>query len=208
MKDNMEKSMQKVLMALAASTLVANSGVAQTVVTDVLNEYGLGSYATVNGTLNQFTPYGTSLYSFATANQFGPALPPTLTYFYPTANQITAGGLVLVDAQGPSDVIVFGNNVNNLGQNFDFASFYSLDQLGAPADNPYLGSTAGFQALTEGSPYTPVAGQAGFVAGDIITYNFVSAVPEPATYGAWAAALTLVPLGVGMVRNLRRRQAA
>lgn len=41
------------------------------------------------------------------------------------------------------------------------------------------------------------------------TFGFVAvAAPEPGIYGAFAAALTLLPLGAGMLRMLRRRQAA
>jgi hypothetical protein len=35
-----------------------------------------------------------------------------------------------------------------------------------------------------------------------------TSVPEPSTYGACAGALTLLPLGVSMLRTLRKRQAA
>ena len=190
---------------VSSLALVGSAAQGATMVTDVLNEYGPGSYANVGGMVNPFTLYGgTMSYNYAKANQFGSLVPPTLTYFYPTTAAITSGVIGLTDAQGLSDVIVFGDygNVNN--QNFDYASFYSLDHLGALADQPYSGSTANLPLYPETGPYTPAVGQPGYVPGYTITYDFVSAVPESSATAWVGATFVLGALGLTSRRSLAK----
>jgi len=145
----------------------------------------------------------------------------TLDYLWPlnppAAGYTLAQGWVAIYEDGAqshlSDLIHFGGFVGS-GQNNSFQQifYYSSHNNGSLADH-WL-TTPQIDAIFTGSSlvkisqnsagvatYTPVDAQPGYFTGQNVpsdfgyTYTFVSSVPEPGVYGAFAGGLGLLCLG-------------
>ena len=126
-----------------------------------------------------------------------------------------------------SDLVHFGSILTigpgNHGDNlYQQVFYYSHDDSGTLADN-WL-TTLQIDTLFTGSSlakisenpagvatYIPATGQPGFLNGGVPpdlanSYNFVSSVPEPGAYGAFAGALGLFCFGGGRVGRWWRRR--
>ena len=126
-----------------------------------------------------------------------------------------------------SDLIHFGSILaigpGKHGDNlYQQVFYYSHDDYGTLSDN-WL-ATSQIDALFTGSSlakisenpaglatYIPAAGQPGFLNGGVPpalanSYNFVSSVPEPGAYGAFAGALGLFCFGGGGAGRWWRRR--
>jgi hypothetical protein len=186
------------LAALAAMGAAANAAV---VVTETMDENGAGYYQLNGASKTALTSYNGA--------QGG------ITYFYQTTYGWTAGDVVLTDANGvASDVLRFKSQQFYSGNLGDTITFYSLGLNGDKADVAALPTDISANAVyvqeIEGglSYYKPgSSADPGWLnlTGYTTDFNFISSVPEPASWSWFAGLTAVVPLGWSALRSRRAK---
>lgn len=161
------------------------------------------------GLLTNTAGFSSALAASMIADPGPGGLPSVLNYDLLGPPQLTIGDVRILDPDGSlSDLIRFSTIGNG--------SLFFYSELGG-GDLADVGLPTGLNTnvitLTEGSlggglwgvDYTPVAGQAGFVAGagGAVTYRFVSSteLPEPGSLALTALALLLCSVGARRQRG-------
>jgi hypothetical protein len=194
--------MKRVLALVAALTLLVALN-ASAAITFTVDEYG--KWTSTDGAL--VPGMGAPSVNFQ----------PTLDYTLPTGVNVTEGAVLLYEDTAHtvlSDVIIFDPPPPALGNVLYFYSDNtegsdSLADVGIPANlSTYYPLEVSFTEVgLEGNNgywgYTPTSGQPGYEAGQVVTYNFISDVPEPST--VVAGMLLLLPFGASTLRILRKR---
>jgi hypothetical protein len=199
---------------IALATLAAASGASALVGGNIVFTVDENGNATLNG-FGGLTPLPSAL-----QNDPGPGgLANVLTYDMLNPPGLVAGDVFLQDGVGGPilDVVRFNPNEVNPGGSTGSLVFYSdnlggSDSLGdtpAPPGAFYANNITILEVGTEannGTIYTPLAGQPGFVTGAsapvqyiLISDGVFPGVPEPATWG-------LLLLGLGGVGAALRSQ--